>query len=103
MAVALAPVPTAHASPQTQHAPAIASQPAAPPPTLQPRGYDPYYRIPAATPTRPSPARHDAPATAHDPPTWWIACSVILTTATLTLIATHVRRTRKRGTPRALV
>jgi hypothetical protein len=102
MVLALAPAPSAHASPQTQNAPAIASPTAAAPKTLQPRGYDPYYRIPAATP---APAtRPDAHSTASDPSTRWIAISIASTLTLLTAIATHVRRTRtrRRRTHRAL-
>jgi hypothetical protein len=100
--VALAPAPAAHASPQTQNLSATESQTAAPPKTLQPRGYDPYYRIPAATP---APAtRHDTHSTTNNPSTRSIAISIAITLTVLTAIATHVRRTRtrRRRTRRAL-
>jgi hypothetical protein len=104
VAVALTPAPTAHASPQTQNVPAMASQPTAPPTTLHPRGYDPYYRIPATTPAPAPAARHAAHSTASDPPTRSIMISIASTLTIGTAIATHVRRTRtrRRRTRRAL-
>jgi hypothetical protein len=94
VAVALATAPAAHASPQIENVPAMASPTAAPPRTLQPRGYDPYYRIPAATPVLAT--RRDANAPANDPSTQSMAISIAVSLTLVIAIAAHIRRSRTR-------
>jgi hypothetical protein len=87
---ATGPASAAHAAPQLEIHPATAVQTAAPPKTLQPRGYDPYYRVPAATPA----PRHAANRSAKAAPTRTIVISLAFTLTICTALVAHVRRAR---------